>query len=97
MNSILRKLTNEMYQTDTNHFYKKVGNYAVARDYYFYTENYCIRHFYYGKIICMVNVNKKEFELHNHNYNNSRLTTAQLNFLEQFYKNKGYKLIYRGE
>ena len=26
MNTILRKITNEMYEKDTDYFYKKVGN-----------------------------------------------------------------------
>ena len=97
MNSILRKITNEMWSADTNNFYRKIGNYGVGRTFYNYEERTIIRHFYFRNKICEVDVDKKEFKLFNCGYKNYRLTTAQLNYLEQFYKNKGFKLIYKGE
>lgn len=93
MNTILRKITNEMYNADTDYFYKKVGNYEVVRD---NKENFYIKHYYFGNCICRVDLDNQFFELYHCGYLNYPLTTAQLNYLEQFYKNKGYKLIYRG-
>ena len=95
MNSILRKITNEMWNSDTDYFSKKVGNYLVRRT-DFYNDKVLIKHYYFGNKICQVDVNEKTFELYDCGYKNYRLTTAQLNYLEQFYKNKGFKLTYRG-
>lgn len=95
MNSILRKITNEMYNADTDNFYRRIGNYSVVRA-KFFDGTVLIKHRYFNNKICQVNVCEKTFELYNCGYNNCRLTTAQLNYLEQFYKNKGFKLKYRG-
>lgn len=91
MNCILRKLTNEMYNDKNNYFARTIGNYRVVRNIGY------IYHYYFGNRICDVDLNNKEFSLHNCGYEKYALTTVQLNYLEQFYKNKGYKLIYRGE
>ena len=85
-----------MYNANTDRFYKKVGNYAVSRIKYEYTDTYLIKHFYFDNKICQVDIYSKTFELYNCGYENCRLTTAQLNYLEQFYKDKGYKLRYKG-
>ena len=90
----IRKITNEMYNTDTDNFYRKIGNYSVKRNKY-YTGVF-IEHFYFGNKICQVNVYNKTFELYNCGYDKNVLTTCQLNFLQKFYENKGYKLKYRG-
>ena len=86
MNTTLRKITNECFNTDISYFYKKVGNYAIKR-----TKTKIV-HFYYEYPICIVDLNKKEFNLDSGWYKKSRLTTAQLNFLEIYYQNKNYKL-----
>ncbi len=86
MNTTLRKITNECYENENNKFYKKVGNYEIRRDLGF------IIHKYYGNTICLVDLNKKQFSLYNYGYYKYPLTTAQLNYLEKFYKEKGYKL-----
>ena len=90
MNRILKKLTNEMYSIDLDYYYRKIGNYKVKRNKYF------IEHFYYDNKICKVYLYNKKFYLFDCGYNKYRLTTAQLNFLEEYYKSKGYKLEYRG-
>lgn len=90
----LRKITNEMYNADTDNFYRKIGNYSVKRCKYF--TGVFIEHFYYGNKICQVNVYNKTFELYNCGYDKNPLTTVQLNYLEKFYKDKGYELKYRG-
>lgn len=93
MNKIIRNITNEMFNTDLDYVNIKKGNYRVVRD---SKVNFYIKHYYYGNCICYVDLNKKEFKLHNCGYYPSKYTTAQLNFLEKFYINKGYKLISRG-
>lgn len=93
MNRILRTITEEMYNTDTDEFLKIVGNYAVYRD---SIKNFNIVHYYYGKLICKVDLRKKIFFLRHCGYKPSTLTTAQLNYLEHFYTKKGFKLKYRG-
>ena len=90
MNVVLRKITNEMYNSDTDYFKLTRGNYKVVRNKDF------IKHYYYNYKICQVDLNEKTFELYDCGFIGYRLTTAQLNFLEQFYKNKNYKLVYRG-
>ena len=60
------------------------------------TNLYLIKHYYFGNKICQVDVYAKTFELYNCGFDKCRLTTCQLNYLEQFYKNKGYQLKYRG-
>lgn len=86
MNTILRKLANECYETDTNYFYKKIGNYAVKRN------DYIIVHYYYGYPICKVYIIGKTFYLDCCGFRGYKLTTAQLNYLEKFYKDKNYIL-----
>ena len=86
MNSILRRITNEMFITDTDNFYRKVGNYSVKRHKYY--NDYLIEHFYYGNKICKVSIYDKTFELYNCGYKNYRLTSAQLIYLYHFYKEK---------
>lgn len=93
MNNILRKITNEMYENENDYFYKKVGNYSVVRD---AKNNYYIKHYYYGNVICYVDLDRKHFQLHHCGYSKNPLTTAQLNYLQKFYLEKGFKLIYRG-
>ena len=90
MNTILRRITTEMYETNLDYFYKRCGNYKVIRDGFFIT------HYYFGNIICKVNLINKEFRLFDCGYKKYTLTTAQLNYLENFYKNKNYKLVYKG-
>lgn len=94
MVTILRKITNEMYNTDTDHFYRRIGNYCVRRNKYL--TGVFIEHFYYSNKICQVDCEYKTFELYNCGFDDSRLTTAQLNYLQKFYTDKGYKLKYRG-
>lgn len=84
----LRKITNECYNNPNSRFYKKCGNYEVLRN------HYLIIHKYYGSTICIVNLNSKQFSLYSNGYN-SRLTTSQLNYLKEFYKNKKFKLRFR--
>lgn len=91
---ILKKITEEMYKADTDNFYKRVGNYSVVRKKYF--DNYIIIHRYYGNKICQVFIDNKIFELYNCGYEKHCLITAQLNYLQKFYTDKGYKLKYRG-
>lgn len=91
MNTILRHLTNEMYNDKNNYFVRTIGNYRVVRNIGF------ISHYYFGSRICFVDLNNKQFAIHHCGYKNYKLTTAQLNYLRQFYKNKGYELIYDGE
>lgn len=93
MNKILKDITKEMINTNIDEFYKKVGNYEVYRD---SKRNFYIKHYYYGNCICYVDLDKKQFSLYHCGYCPSTYATAQLNFLENFYKNKGYKLSYRG-
>ena len=90
MNAILRKLTNEMYNNENNYYARTIGNYRVVRNLRY------IYHYYYGNRICLVDLDKKQFSLFNCGYEKYPLTTAQLNFLEKFYKNKTFELVYRG-
>lgn len=90
MNAILRKITNECYNDKNSKFFKKVGNYTIKRNLNL------IVHKYYDNTICVVSLNDKKFALYTCGYDNYRLTTAQLNYLEEFYKNKGYILRFRG-
>ena len=92
MNRTLSKITNEMFNSDLDYFYKKVGNYEVVRD---SKVNYIIKHYYYGNCICYVDLTENYFDLHHCGYCPSTYTTSQLNWLEKFYKSKGYKLNYR--
>ena len=94
MNLILRKITNEMFNADTDNFYRKEGNYIVKRHKYY--NDYLIEHFYYGNKICKVSIYDKTFELYDCGYKKHRLTTAQLNYLRTFYLSKDYKLMYEG-
>lgn len=91
MNIILRRITNNMYNADKDYIYLKEGNYKVFRN------KYCIKHYYYDNLICYVDLEQKHFSLFNCGYKEFRLITAQLNYLENFYKNKDYKLVYRGD
>lgn len=86
MNTILRKITKECYETDLDYFYKKVGNYSIKRN------GEKIVHYYYGYPICIVYLWEKRFYLDSCGFLKYRLTTAQLNYLEEFYKNKNYIL-----
>ena len=86
MNTILRKLTKECYETDLDYFYKRIGNYAVKRN------GEMIVHYYYNYPICKVYLWAKRFYLDSCGFLGYRLTTAQLNYLEEFYKNKNYVL-----
>ena len=90
MNKILKDITNQMYETDLDYINIKKGNYRVIRN------EECIKHYYYGYMICYVDIIKKQFYLHSCGYGNCRLTTAQINYLEKFYKEKNYLLIYKG-
>lgn len=89
MNTILRKITNNCYNNVNSKYFERKGNYEVKRD-----SNFII-HKYFGNTICIVDLNKKQFRLYSHGYNKSRLTSAQLNYLEDFYLNKGYVFLYR--
>ena len=86
MNTILRKITNECYNNKNSKFYNKVGNYEIKRN------NDFIIHKYYGNTICIVNLNEKHFSLYYCGYENHRLTTAQINYLRNFYLEKNYNL-----
>lgn len=90
MNKILSRITNKMYDMDLDFVDIKEKKYHVIRNELF------ISHYYNGNLICRVDLNKKEFRLFNCGYEKYRLTTAQLNWLEEFYKYKNYKLVYRG-
>lgn len=90
MNTILRKLTNEMYNSNTDYFVRTIGNYRVVRNKAF------IFHYYFGNRICLVDLYAKQFALYSCGFGNYKLTMAQLDFLKQFYKNKKYKLVYEG-
>lgn len=90
MNIILRKLTNEMYNNKNNYYSRTIGNYRVVRNLGF------IYHYYFGARICLVDLNRKEFSLHNCGYEKYTLTTSQLNFLKKFYEKRNYKLVYEG-
>lgn len=87
MNRTLEKITKEMYNLDLDFVNIKSGNYRVKRN------KFQITHFYYGNVICKVDIINKTFCLYDCGYTNYKLTTAQLNWLENFYKNK---LLYRG-
>lgn len=88
MNLTLKKLTNECYNTDLDFYYKRIGNYKIKRD------RFCIRHFYYNHEICTVFIySRKQFKVDFCGYENHTLTTAQINYLRNFYKNKGYEEI----
>lgn len=89
MNKILKEITIDMYNSDLDYIFIKRGNYSVKRT----STN--IYHYYFGNCICLVNLMTKQFNLYDCGYTKFRLTTAQLNFLEQFYKNKGYILNYK--
>ena len=91
MNKILKQITEEMYKTDLDYIKIKKGNYSVIRN------SETIRHYYFGNLICYVELETKKFYLHHCNYLGYQLTTAQLNWLEKFYKDKNYILIYRGK
>lgn len=93
MNRTITKITNEMFNSPLDYFYKKSGNYEVMRD---SNCEFIIKHYYYGNCICRVDLTENYFDLFNCGYSPSTLTTAQLNFLERFYKSKGYKLNYKG-
>lgn len=86
MNKILKELTNECWLTNET-FLKRKGNYKVSY------KNLKIEHFYYNHKICEVDIMKMEFSLFYCGYRGYRLTIAQINFLEKFYKEKGYKLV----
>lgn len=90
MNITLRKLTNEMYNDKNNYYARTIGNYRVVRNLCF------IYHYYFGNRICLVDLNKKEFCLHNCGYLKYALTTKQLNFLKKFYEKRNFKLVYEG-
>ena len=94
MNKILKEITNEMMNSDTDYINIKKGNYRVVRD---SKEQYKIKHYYYGNCICLVDLDLDCFYLYHCGYCPSVYTTAQLNFLENYYKSKGYKLVYRGK
>lgn len=87
MNKILRDLTKEINDTNDFSYYKKVGNYEVSK-----VDN-IIKHYYYGSTICVVDTKNKTFRLDACGYENYRLTTAQLNYLKDFYSNKFYDLV----
>lgn len=89
----LRKITNEMFTSDLDYVNIRIGNYRVVRD---SRKQYLIKHYYYGNLICLVDLTENYFQLHHCGYNPSTLTTSQLNFLEEFYTKKGYTLDYRG-
>ena len=91
MNAILRKLTNEMYNDKNNYYARTIGNYRVVRNLGF------INHYYFGSRICYVDLNKKQFVLHHCGYKKYKLTTAQINYLRNYYIKKGYELVYDGE
>lgn len=93
MNKILKQITNEMFTSDLDYVNIKVGNYRVVRD---SRKNYYIKHYYYGNLICYVDLTENYFQLHNCGYEKHCLTTSQLNYLEKFYCEKGYTLDYRG-
>lgn len=90
MNIILRRITNKMFDADKDYLYLQEGNYKVFRN------KFCIKHYYFNHLICYVDLEKEHFSLFDCGYKNYKLTTAQLNYLEEFYKNKNYKLVYRG-
>ena len=50
MNTTLRKITNEMYETDLDYINIRRGNYRVVRD------KKCIKHYYFGNLICYVDI-----------------------------------------
>lgn len=85
MNRILRKITNECYNTDTQLFFKRIGNYKINRT------KYCIHHYYYNHEIFKVDLMKQTFEINYCGYENSIMTKAQINFLTEFYYKKGYR------
>lgn len=86
MNSILRKITIDCFESNTELFFKKVGNYKINRTKYF------IHHYYFNNEICKVDLYNKKFEINYCGYGNSRLTSAQINYLTEFYYKKGYRL-----
>ena len=90
MNKILKQLTEIANSEDSAicGCNLKIGNYRVKR-----TPDK-ILHFYYGSIICEVDICKKVCYLDNCGYSSYKLTTAQLNYLKQYYKNKGCEIIY---
>lgn len=73
-----------------NEIYYRKGNYSFS-----YYEGF-IYHYYYQNEICIVDWDNKTFELHHCGYYPSVYTTTQLNFLEEYYKNLGCELTYRG-
>lgn len=86
MNKILKTITNRCWESRKKYLEIK-GNYKVVK-----TEG-LINHFYYNHLICTVDLKEKQFYLDFCGYNGYRLTTAQINFLEKFYKNKGFELV----
>jgi len=87
MNKILRNLTIDCFENKKYNVYFRIcGNYKISKDLH------SIAHFYYGHLICYVDLEKNNFELYSCGYKNYRLTTAQLNFLEKYYKGKGFNL-----
>ena len=91
MNVILRRITNKAYNADTDFIRIKEGNYKVVRS----TRINSIRHFYFDNLICYVDVERKYFYLYLSGFENKKLIISQLNFLEEFYRKKGYRLVYR--
>ena len=86
MNKILKTITKRCWESGKKYLEVK-GNYKVVK-----TEN-LINHLYYGHLICTVDLEQKQFYLDFCGYNGYRLTTAQINFLKQFYENKGFELV----
>lgn len=84
---ILRKITNNCFESKSDFYYERYGNYKVFRT------PTKITHYYFGNIICVVNIENETFYLYSCGYKKKRLTTAQLNYLETFYKSKNYTLL----
>ena len=86
MNKILKTITENCWKNGSN--YKEIkGNYCVIK------KLNSIKHFYYGHLICIVDLKEKQFVLDYCGYRSYRLTTAQMNFFKNYYKGKGFILI----
>ena len=85
MNKILKQITKNCYNSDLSQYFEKRGNYKVIR-----SKKY-IRHYYYDNLICEVDIYNMTFKFDFCGYFGYRLTTAQINYLREFYSERNYK------
>lgn len=87
MNKILKTITKRCFETRNKSYVETKGNYKIVK-----TEG-LINHLYYNHLICIADLKERKFYLDFCGYNGYRLTTAQINFLRNFYEEKGFELV----